>query len=211
MLKFLAGILLFDTLPGLLDYEDWHSDIPLLPSVPRFQSAHALPEPPTTYLDAVPFKRRFVAVGLNTDWRVYANHVDGMPFICLELVFQEWASIINHTEHTLRESIKAQFPFPNDSQIALMATQGTYVRESLDMLQESLCLIQSIRSRGLLNTKSREAEGTDPFAQLERIAQDLIFRTKDHVARYERQLAIVASFIAIEESRASIRVAQNIG
>jgi hypothetical protein len=217
VLKFLAGVLLFDTLPGLLDYEDWHSDIPLLPSVPRFQSAHALPEPPTTYLDAVPFKRRFVAVGLNTEWTVYADHVDGMPLcICLELVFQEWASIINHTEHTLRESIKAQFPFPNDSQIALMATQGTYVRESLDMLQESLCLIQSTRSRGLLNAKSRDAEGTDlfgtdPFAQLEKIAQDLISRTKDHVARYERQLAIVASFIAIEESRTSIRVAQNIG
>jgi len=163
-------------------------------------------------LDAVSFKLRFIAVGLNTDWTVYASHVDGLPLcICLELIFQEWASIINRTEHTLRESIKAQFPFPNDSQIALMATQGTYVRESLDMLQESLCLIQSIRRSGLFNTRNRDAEETDPFAQLETIAQDLISRTKDHVARYERQLAMVASFIAIEESRTSIRLAQNIG
>lgn len=136
-----------------------------------------------------------------------------MPLcICLELVFQEWASIINHTDGAYPSRVhQSAVSVPEDSQIALMATQGTYVRESLDMLQESLCLIQSIRSRGLLNTKSRGAEGTDPFAQLEKIAQDLISRTKDHVARYERQLAIVASFIAIEESRTSIRVAQNIG
>lgn len=160
-------------------------------------------------LDAVTCKRRFMTVCLNTDWTIYANHVDGVPLcICLELIFEEWASIVSRTEHTLRESIKAQFPFPNDSQIALVATQGTYVRESLDMLHESLCLIQRIRSNGLFNTGN---EGTDPFAQLETIVRDRISRTQDHVAREERQLITLASFTAIEESRTSIRLAQNIG
>ena len=209
--EFFAGLLLLDSLPEDLTYETWHDDIPLLPRVPRFDFPNTTLETSRVHHEGLSSQQRFTTLWCNLDWTIHADHLDFMPlYICLEMILHEWNSIIWRTEHLLREE-HSKMTFRDDAHIDEMVRHGGYARESLDMLQESLNLVQmerkTLSSRGAKPTSM----GDDLLSTLESKAQNLITQTQDHIARFDRQLAITASLIAIEESRNSIRLAQNIG
>lgn len=205
------GLVLFDHLPGRnTDYEELLNAIPPLPAVPHYQSSPAELWKPKVYFGSKSSRRRFVRLAVCTNWTSYANNLREMPLgICLSLVLPEWTSIVTNTEQRLREL--TQVTLPDDTHIAGMVKEGVYVRESLDMMQELLDLTKKGKARCSSKTAACASAETDPFVALEEDIQRLLSRTQDHVTRYDRQLAIAASLIAIAESRTSIRLAENIG
>ncbi|MCJ1246582.1 hypothetical protein MMC30_003791 [Trapelia coarctata] len=204
-----AGMLLFDPMPDGLEYEHWHDHVPLFPSVPSFNLPY-IPEIPRAHFEDLLSESRFATLWSNIDWTIHADHIEIMPLcICLEMILHEWTSIMRCTERLLRNHSKETFP--GDARIGQMVRQGVYMRESLDMLQQTLSLIREERARQSSKAAKDTDVGDNLLSTLESKAQNLIARTEDHVTRFDRQLAITASLIAIEESRNSIRVAQSIG
>jgi len=204
-------MLLFDPLPERhTHYEESLYEIPLLPTVPHYQSSQAVPTKLKIYSETKSTRGRFIRLASCTDWSNQATQLRDMPLkICATQVLHEWTSIVSNTEHLLREL--AHETLPDDAHITRMVKQGVYVRESLDMLQELSNLIRKDGSRRHSDPGVDAGAEDHLFTDLERTVQSLISRTQDHVTRFDRQLAITASFIGIEESRTSIRLAKEIG
>ncbi|MCJ1396145.1 hypothetical protein MMC18_009034 [Xylographa bjoerkii] len=83
--------------------------------------------------------------------------------------------------------------------------RGSLLRETTGMLDESQSFVQGLLSQS--STMDRELTST--LTERRTGIEVLLVRTQDQVVRVDHQIALVASFLAIEESKKGIQQAES--